>query len=112
MGRTVKDVKADSAEEEDRKLQEERLKFDLLRIRADEAGGCDACGGRVAGEKFVLCIKAGAPRATNLLFCEYHEGEILRRLLRSYLRRMKGVETVGFCGPLPKDIIPGEPITT
>jgi hypothetical protein len=114
MGRTPKDIKADSLEADmasaDAAL-EERLKFDIMRVRSEEVGGCDACGGVIEGERFVLCVKAGYPRSQNLLFCEYHEGELLKRLLRNYLRRVKGNETVGFCGPLPKDIIPGEPIS-
>lgn len=111
MSRSVKDVKADGEGLEPTTVQsiEDKLKFDLLRVRAEDVGGCDACGkGHGSGGKFVFCIKAGYPKTINILLCEYHEGELLKRLLRSYLRRMKGVETEGFCGPLPQ-LLPGDP---
>lgn len=114
MSRTVEDVKKDADEamaEADAAL-DEQMRFNLVRIRADEAGRCDACPPGTKGEKFVLAIRAGTPKNISILFCEYHEGEVLRRLLKAYLRRLEGKETVGFCGPLPKDpsAIPGDPI--
>lgn len=76
------------------------MELDAVRCRVSAVGPCDACNGIVTvGETHILVLKGGKTARMNL--CEFHEGELLKKMLRDYIRRGLGRGTqVGFSGPL------------
>jgi hypothetical protein len=87
-----------------KKLSEQLGELELRRDFVFSIGTCDFCSEELVElmpeEEMVLCV---AGREFQWIMCDYHEGEMLQKLINNFIKRKRKGRSGGFKGPFMKE---------